>query len=904
MAVINTDRIWPLLGSFFGLFPQEERIYWRTFWESLGSLTADLWGLAFQVDRAKSPFSTEPTFERLNVEVNLSNLTQEPQLEFELVSVVQIKNGALVFRGNVPRGRRSFKIGDVPASGIIRVGVDVVNYASVNVIAIEGGTFDGYVREATFTVLDLTPHDYSDTVEFSDSFYLEEIELTLRTNHVPGALFIDATGPGDIPALDQTGRIQIGQIGVNYDDLQYRALTIIGDNYVFLMPTTWSSPLSSPDLLSFHHSLGDTFSVSRLTPSKWTLTRQGPVRLLAEGGAVFVIDNNPVATPSICSLASQVMIADGSDFDLATTIVLESWPACQVGTQRDAGLHIKIDEYEFVVGVRSTPTSDYLVFGLTTVPSLKVTEALNGRTIELQAIRTGGVIEFNYRKPSDTDFIRLGSLTVSGGRALTSLRIDDTGTVPPETFPVVRIRFDEVVRRLGETVGSTRLEDQFIVSDAFAYRYDTDVNLLSATTLRDAPRLRSEQLMVLTAVSSGNVITAFGSTDKFQPDGVPKSGILMVGTKSMVYDEVTRSAASFEFQIRGKIDPDLLPIEAGSVVFAQTREISGKEYMLPGESQVWMRNLPTIDLMWAPVAREDQRHVQRFHGPLVDLDITVSSDAYLRRVQGFWYSLMSGPAVENIKIGVQLAMGLPVARASGVVQRVFETRNKIGDLKEKGLVITGPDGTFTHYLNTFTAEQGIDWVFTPGEAVDKFDPLTDGVKVLDVNVQDNWPVLMGNVISAASPERYNTFGILVDTRVINSDTSMSDAIKFLLRIKPTYTKLLFHFVLRQGDENLHVDDDGFFTTIADMCEDPSFDEGIPPFITQPPLRMGDGHFMGQYCRMGTSSPFREYPALGIGLFMGRGLTMGMAPRAFECRPDSDNHAHEELAITPVIEVEP
>lgn len=897
MAKLDTDRIWRSLGTFWDLFPQEERIYLTTFWEAYADIVADLWGLAFQVDRSKSIFSTTATFERRNVLVQFSGLQQQPSFEFALSSVQTTPTGAIVVRGFVPRERRTIKAADIPAQGLIRIGSDTLRYIFVNVISFEGGPFDGYVREATFTLADATiPHDYRDSVDMNDSFFKTEVELAFRVDQVPTQGFVDATSNGVALDLNPTGRIKFGTPGLNFEEVQYQSLTVVGDRYVFSLPVTWGPAQSAPVELLFAHPLGEQILASVLSPSRWAISASGPARVYGDDAAVFVIDHEPGALgAAAAAMTSQIQVRENSNFDLAVSLFTDNWPSV-ASSERRAGVRLQIGATTYTLHLSETSAGFAFVGGTEDAPEEVLGDTAPSQ-VELRLARTGATLELSVRTSEATDFTLIASVTATGERAVMSLFAEDDGSDTP-----ARVRFDEVVRRLGEAAGSTRLESSFIVDDLFPYRYTTDVQLASATALRDRPRLRSENLITVEAVeeTDAQYIRAIGSGDEFESEGVPVAGEIVIDDVVVVYDEVTRDGVTLEFKVRGKLDPDLLPIAAGTSFRARTRELVNKDlFKFPAPGQMWLRDLPTRDRMWAPVAQEDQRHVQRMYGPLVGLDAEASSDAYLRRVQGAWYALMSGPAIENIRIGVHLTMGLPVAQVTGVVQSTSVKRNVLGEIEERTMIILGNDGAVTHRLNPTI--QGIDWIFEPGERVERFTPLTQGVEVFDAIRQDDWPVLFG--LDETSPERYNAFGVLVDMDVLNADTSLDDAIRFALRIKPTWAKMYFHLLLTAGNETINIEDDMLFASLMLGCEDLSFPEGDGPPPEQDYLRMGDGHRMGQGKRMGISSVFQPFPALGIGLFMGTGLTMGMDPRAYCCAPDADNPAAEQITATPVIEVD-
>ncbi len=901
MAGIDGDRIWRSLGSFFDLFPAEERVYWRTFWEAFSEITADLWGLAFQVDRSKDLFATTATFERKNVLLKLSDLIQETSFGFQLAGVSRDPNGTTFVRGFVPRDQRTFKSSDIPAQGYVRIGVDVLRYVAVNSVVINGGVFDGFVREATFTLASQTiPHDYADSIDFNEPFYLDPVDVVFRVTQAPGATFIDTTSNGVDLQLNPTGRLSFGEVGINAESFEYQSLSVVGDRYVFSLPSSFRSPASSAPVTQFPHAAGDPVTVQRYSPGRWTQTTIGLARWYADNAAVAVIDNEPFNVPASAVLKSLFELRENTDIDISVSTDIDVWAALAVNsTERVLGASLAIGPLVYFVGFRSRRTGGGVtIHELVSGPeSALVAQAVVSvpDKVEWRFARTGATLEISYKEPDDGDFKLLSTVTVTGERAVLSLKLADTGTDGAS-----QVRFDEVFRRLGEIAGSTRLESTFQVTGLFPFTYSGDVPVVSGTSMRDGPRVHEEELFVIENIEDPamNVIRASGSGEAFVAEGIPESGLMIFGSVTMVYDSFTRSGSVFEFQIRGKIDPNLLPIEAGAVFVVRTREITSDQYSFDGAGGVSFRDLPTRDRMWIPLAQVDHRHVQRLYGPLVDLTVDVSSESYLRRVQGAWFALFSGPAIENVRIGIHLAMGLPVAKEAGVVQRVYERVDTLGRVIERGMVIVNDRGALTYQIPPTV--QGITWLHGVGATVARFEPLTEGVEVLDFQTDENWHLRFRDVGDA---ERFNTFGVFVDTNVLTDDSSLSDAIKFALRIKPTTAKLVMHFLLTAGNEEILVEDDGFFSTIASICEDLSFDEGQAPLPPQTPLRMGDGHKMGQGKFMGSNSIFRAFPALGIGLHMGTGLTMGMDPRAYVCDPDGDNHATEVLTATPVIEVD-
>lgn len=898
MAKIDTDKIWRSLGTFWGLFPEEERVYLDTFWEAWADVIADLWGYTFQADKTKSLFSTTATFERRNVRIELSNLTRKQNFDFKLSGVFRSDTGTIFVRGFVPRDRRTFKAVDVPRQGLVRIGADTLRYTSANIVPVTTGPFTGYVREATFTLADSSvPHDYGDSIDLNDSFFKTEIELRFRVDQVAGSLFVDATSDGEVVEVNPTGRLYFGAPGFNYEVVDYQSVNVSGDRYVFNLPTTWGPSRSSAPALEFDHGLGDTVKVSVLSPSRWQVVCTGPARVHGDNAVVVVVDDQPgSAAPSTSTVSSLVSTRENSDFDLAVTMFPSQWPTV-AGNERTAGVSIGVGSSTLAVALRQDASGTFIVAGVkgaeTAVSSL-LPEVPGA--IEFRLMREGQSSVLQYRIDDTDQYLTAYKSPVSGHRAMMAMFVEDTGTDTAS-----QIKFDEVVRRIGSAAGSVRLEDSFVVDDLFPFRYETDAKLTSVSGLQDRPRPKVMDLMLVTDVVDVDTeyIQAIGGDD-FNYNRLTKSGVLIVDGVKIVYDDFTRNGSVIDFKLRkSKVAPSLLPLTAGKNFFVTTSVYSLSELKIPGHNKLWFRDLPTRNVLWAPLAQEDIGHVQEQYGPLVGLDAEVSSDSYLRRVQGVWYSLLNGPSIDNVRIGVHLTAGLPVAQTAGVVQRTYTESDKLGNMKSRVMEITGEKGTFKHYLDAGLTE--INWLFGPGDVVDIFEPLTNGVEIWNYDLDERWPERFS--MDPLSPERFNAFGVLVDIESLNSETSLADAVKFALRIKPAIAKIFFNLVLRSGDEDLDVEDDIWFTSTFMACEDISFDEGDPPSPEQAILRLGEGHKLGQGKHLGSNSIFQPFPRLSQGLHLGTGLTLDMPDAAYACDPSESNLPTIVEDFVVVIEVE-
>jgi hypothetical protein len=357
---------------------------------------------------------------------------------------------------------------------------------------------------------------------------------------------------------------------------------------------------------------------------------------------------------------------------------------------------------------------------------------------------------------------------------------------------------------------------------------------------------------------------------------VPASGVLTLGGKKAVYDSVSRDDQVYAFTIRGKLDPDLFPIAAGTTFTASTsRLLPGDDFTLPGDGTINLRQLPTRDRMWAPVAQVDARHVQNTFGALVRLDADISTEAYLRRVQGVWFALMDGPFLRNVYSGLQLTMGLPVARTAGTVTELRDEYDALGKLTRRVAVIGNDRQSIEHDLDPGVGPS-IDWSVHVGDTVETFERLTTGVEVADFQSDPLWYKRFPGV---SELQRFNSFGVFLDTDVLNADSDINSAIRFALRIKPKHTQLFMRFLLTSGNENLseEIDDDVFACQVPSLGEDMTFDEGEVPADPNRILHLGQGHKLGQHKHLGVTGNFHTMTIgtyTSIGHFTGDGATTG------------------------------
>jgi len=206
---------------------------------------------------------------------------------------------------------------------------------------------------------------------------------------------------------------------------------------------------------------------------------------------------------------------------------------------------------------------------------------------------------------------------------------------------------------------------------------------------------------------------------------------------------------------------------------------------------------PPADEYWAEVTFLDNRsQIEANFGRLVDftvenLDTRTDDLDYLAAVQGLWWAYFGGPAVKNVKVGVQILLGLPFAEVDGVIEEIndsfstTEGRVIIRDKKNTDIVRS--------YFYPTAAGLGVNdagVTLAVGDVVAQFDPLSGGIEVLDYKNAPNWPVAYISQNFFSEVEKFFRFLVRADVDTFNV-LNIAFAIDFVKKIKPHYTHPLF-----------------------------------------------------------------------------------------------------------------
>jgi hypothetical protein len=220
------------------------------------------------------------------------------------------------------------------------------------------------------------------------------------------------------------------------------------------------------------------------------------------------------------------------------------------------------------------------------------------------------------------------------------------------------------------------------------------------------------------------------------------------------------------------------------------------------------------DTLWAEITYLDNSPaIESNFGTLVGLTSAEATGIindldYLSAVRGLWYAYFGGPSVENIRIGIQILLGLPFAEEAGIVDSInphfsaTQGRIFLHDVSNPAMV----RGYF--YPTTcnlgLAINQKTGKTIAKDDRIDQFAPLSTGVDVLDWMRGAEWGVPYSAVFSEV--EKFFRFAIRANVDAF-SMANLYYAIKFVLQIKPHYTYPTFIALKNIGLDKIDVLDE-------------------------------------------------------------------------------------------------
>jgi len=189
---------------------------------------------------------------------------------------------------------------------------------------------------------------------------------------------------------------------------------------------------------------------------------------------------------------------------------------------------------------------------------------------------------------------------------------------------------------------------------------------------------------------------------------------------------------------------------------------------------------------------------------------------YLSAVKGLMYAFTNSSSVSNLRLALQILLGLPFTDERGIVLEIEENFSTDSSGNVLGRILMediNDDGSRTgvRKFYFFYPELGLEVNRSTGETIkvgdvlERFVPISKGVEVQDYVKTPLW---WKTVFSGLEILKYFTFYVAIDSTVFNSD-EVTFAVNFVKKIKPAYTNLIAAVILSlEGDagDDIEIED--------------------------------------------------------------------------------------------------
>jgi hypothetical protein len=223
---------------------------------------------------------------------------------------------------------------------------------------------------------------------------------------------------------------------------------------------------------------------------------------------------------------------------------------------------------------------------------------------------------------------------------------------------------------------------------------------------------------------------------------------------------------------------------------------------------------PAPDQLWAEcVILDNSPVVEKNFGRFVDLtrdDLSKKRTraGYLNAVRGLFFAFTSGPKVANIRLGLQILLGLPFSEEAGVVLEIQEdfsvdtSGNSLGRMLVEDVDETTHQRTGIRRVYLYPMSVGLDvnpstgQIYKVGDPVKRFAPISKGIDVVDY-IKD--PLWWKRSLYGLEILKFFTFRVFISSSVFDSN-DVAFGLEFIRKIKPAYTKVIATALLELSDD--------------------------------------------------------------------------------------------------------
>lgn len=230
-------------------------------------------------------------------------------------------------------------------------------------------------------------------------------------------------------------------------------------------------------------------------------------------------------------------------------------------------------------------------------------------------------------------------------------------------------------------------------------------------------------------------------------------------------------------------------------------------------SGLFTKTSPVPESMWAEVAFYDNSDtIEGNFGRLAglsqdDLTDSLTRAPYLSAVKGLIYAYTNGPTVANIRLGLQILLGLPFSEERGQVIEIEEDYTTDASGLELSRILVEDVDEYDRRLGIrrvyfypktvgleVNGSTGVEYAV--GDTIPQWSPISKGVEVLDYIKDPLWWRL---ALRGTEILKYFVFRVLIDSDVFDAN-DFQFALEFINKIKPAYTRVLIAAVLSLSDD--------------------------------------------------------------------------------------------------------
>lgn len=216
---------------------------------------------------------------------------------------------------------------------------------------------------------------------------------------------------------------------------------------------------------------------------------------------------------------------------------------------------------------------------------------------------------------------------------------------------------------------------------------------------------------------------------------------------------------------------------------------------------------PAPDRLWGEVTFFDNsENIERNFGIMVgltrqDLDKVTTQASYRQAVAGLMYAYVNGPAVDKVRLGASLLLGLPFTERKGIIRSIDTSyrvdaygapslgRILVEDLDDQS-VASGVFRVYTFPVDAASELSGVDInpatgvPYVVGDTVEAFASLSKGVELADFSTD-----FRGTLTPVQMIQRAHSARIRINDNIFQS-SEIGLVSTFLRKITPSYIALI------------------------------------------------------------------------------------------------------------------